>query len=99
MLEAADAFVALPGGCGTFEELFEALTWKRLGLHRAPIVIVNLRGYFDPCVALLERAVQERFMDRRHARLWTVVTHVDEVLPAIDGERPFAADALSFASP
>ena len=56
MKSLSDAFVALPGGCGTFDELFQALTWKRLGLHVGPIVIVNMRGFFDPCLELLRRA-------------------------------------------
>src|SRR5262249_447164 len=61
MLEEADAVVALPGGSGTFEELLEAITWKRLGLYVNPIVIVNVLGFYDPLRELLERAVAERF--------------------------------------
>ena len=72
MLELSDAVVALPGGSGTLEELFEAITWKRLGLYLGPIVIVNVNGFFDPCIELLHRAVEQRFMDERHAALWSV---------------------------
>jgi uncharacterized protein (TIGR00730 family) len=97
MLDRADAIVALPGGCGTLEELFEAITWKRLGLFTAPVVLVNTRGFFDPCVALLERCVQERFMDDRHRAMWTVVPEPDAVLAAIRGAEPWSPAARSFA--
>src|ERR1044071_4191185 len=61
MLQLSDAVVALPGGCGTLEELFEAITWKRLGLYLGPIVLVNVNHFFDPCLDLLSRCVEERF--------------------------------------
>ncbi len=85
MIDAADALVALPGGCGTLEELFEAITWKRLGLHDKPIVIANLRGFFDPCVAQLHACVDERFMDPEARDLWTPVDSVAGILQAING--------------
>lgn len=72
MLELSQATVALPGGCGTFEEVLEAMAWKRLGLWSGPIVILNERGFYDPLLALLGRAVDERFMDERHRALWSV---------------------------
>lgn len=97
MLTSADAVVALPGGCGTLEELLEAMTLKRLGLYLGPIVIVNVRGFFDPLVALLERAVAERFMDPRHARMWTVVDRADDVLPAIAAAPTWSTAARDFA--
>ena len=73
MLSRSGAVVALPGGCGTFEELLEAITLKRLGVYLGPIVIVNTRNYFAPLLALLESAVRERFMDERHLAMWQVV--------------------------
>jgi predicted Rossmann-fold nucleotide-binding protein len=84
-------------GCGTLEELFEAITWKRLGLFTAPIVLVNTRGFFDPCVALLERAVAEHFMDDRHRAMWSVVPDPDAVLPAIRSAAEWTPAARSFA--
>ena len=56
MAELADAFLALPGGFGTFDELFEILTWAQLGIHRKPIGLLNISGYFDPLLALVEQA-------------------------------------------
>jgi hypothetical protein len=67
MIAEVDAVIALPGGCGTLEELFEAITWKRLGLYSKPIVLVNVAGYFDPCVELLERAIAESSRSRRRS--------------------------------
>src|SRR3982750_97011 len=63
MLELSDAVIALPGGCGTLEELFEAITWKRLGLYFGPVLLVNVNKFFDPCIELLNRCVDERFLD------------------------------------
>ncbi len=64
MAELSDAFVALPGGIGTLEELFEVYTWNQLGLHAKPLGLFNVRGYFDGLVRFLDHAVQERFVTR-----------------------------------
>ena len=97
MIEEVDAIVALPGGSGTLEELMEAITWKRLGLHGHPIVLVNVRGFFDPLIALLERCIAERFMDQRHRAMWTVVGAADAVVEAIRKAPPWGPDARRFA--
>lgn len=99
MIDRSDAVVALPGGCGTFEELFEAITWKRLGLWSKPIVLVNTRGFYDPAVALLERAVEEHFMDDRHRDMWQVVEGPEGVLGAIRDAPAWSEDAREFAVP
>ncbi len=99
MLSRASAVVALPGGCGTFEELLEAMTLKRLGVFLGPIVIVNTRNYFAPLLALLDAAVRERFMDARHLAMWQVVEAPEEVLPALLAAPPWSATARSFATP
>ncbi|MBY0400718.1 TIGR00730 family Rossman fold protein [Myxococcota bacterium] len=98
MLALADAIVTLPGGSGTFEELFEALTAKRLGLFRHPIVILNQGGFYDPLFALLRSSVDERFMNEAHLEMWQAVDHVDQVLPAIATATPWPDDALRFAT-
>ena len=98
MLALADAIVTLPGGSGTFEELFEAITSKRLGLFRSPIVILNQAGFYDPLFALLKRSVHERFMSEEHLEIWQAVDHVDHVLPAIAAAAPWPADAVRFAT-
>jgi uncharacterized protein (TIGR00730 family) len=99
MIEDADAVVALPGGSGTMEELLEAITWKRLGLYVNPIVMVNVRGYYDPLVAWLERAIAEGFMDARHAAMWQVVERAEDVLAAVASAPRWTSDARRFARP
>jgi len=69
MAELADAFVALPGGLGTFEEFFEVLTWAQLGFHPKPCGLLNVGGFFDPLLALVEHAVAERFVRPEHRYL------------------------------
>lgn len=98
MLALADAIVTLPGGSGTFEELFEALTAKRLGLFQNPIVIVNQAGFYDPLFTLLRSSVDERFMSEAHLDMWQSVDHVDHVLPALAAATPWPEDALRFAT-
>jgi uncharacterized protein (TIGR00730 family) len=98
MLAQADALVTLPGGSGTFEELFESISAKRLGIYLNPIVIVNQRGFFDPCIEMLDRCIDQRFMDPRHRSMWSVVEDVEEVLDAIDASPDWSEDARSFAA-
>ena len=98
MLSQSEAVVALPGGCGTFEELLEAITLKRLGVFLGPIVIVNTRGYFAPLLALFESAVRERFMDARHLAMWQVVASPDEVVAALASAPPWSVAARRFAT-
>jgi uncharacterized protein (TIGR00730 family) len=97
MLTRATAVVALAGGTGTLEELFEAITLKRLGLFLGPVVIVNTRGYYDALLAQLSSAVAERFIDARHEAMWTVVAGPEDVLPAIESAAAWGADSRDFA--
>ncbi len=97
MLTRASAVVALAGGTGTLEELFEAITLKRLGLFLGPIVIVNTKGYYDSLIAQLQAAIDGRFMDERHESMWMVVGTPDEVLPAIELSASWGADSRDFA--
>jgi uncharacterized protein (TIGR00730 family) len=72
-INSADALITLPGGSGTLEELLEAITLKRLGLHTLPIFIVNTKGYFNPLLEMLEKAIAEGFLNQDHRELYTVV--------------------------
>jgi uncharacterized protein (TIGR00730 family) len=99
MLELSDAAVALPGGCGTFEELLEAITWKRLGLFLGPIAIVNVNGFYDPLADLLARSIAERFMDEKHAAMWSVVSRPEDVAGALRSAPAWSAAARAFAVP
>lgn len=83
MSDGVDAAIALPGGCGTMEELLEIITWKQLGLYTNPIIIVNTAGYYDPLLAMFEKGIAGNFMGEKHATMWTVVSEPEEVLEAI----------------
>ncbi len=80
MADRSDAFVALPGGYGTLEELFEAVTWTQLAYHRKPVGLLNVEGFFDALVEFLERAVAEGFVRTQHADLLLVDTDPDRLL-------------------
>ena len=98
LIEGTDAVIALPGATGTMEELFEAMTWKRLGFYMNPIVLVNTRKFFDPLIEFLENCVREKFMDERHRELYSVVDKPSEVISAISEAPPWYDDAVHFAS-
>ena len=83
MADLSDAIIALPGGCGTLEELLEIITWKQLGLYLNPIVILNTNGYFDPLLAMLQRAVDENFMREQHGAIWHVASTPQEAIDLI----------------
>jgi uncharacterized protein (TIGR00730 family) len=80
MADAADAFVALPGGMGTFEELCEMLTWSQLGLHRKRVVVFDVGGFYEPLFALFDRAVDAEFLRPEHRELAARATTVEEVM-------------------
>ena len=82
-LEGTGALVALPGGSGTYEELFEAITLKKLGQFTKPIVILNTRGYFEPFRELMQRAVEENFVAEDHQEIWKIVDRPEDVVPTI----------------
>ncbi|NPA06293.1 MAG: TIGR00730 family Rossman fold protein [Chloroflexi bacterium] len=83
MAELADAFVALPGGLGTLEELFEALTWAQIGLHHKPVGLLNWRGFYDALLAFLDRATQDGFLYQRHRDLLLVAETPESLLDAL----------------
>lgn len=85
MADLSDAFVALPGGWGTFDELFEILTWAQLGLHAKPVCVLNVQGYFDPLMALISHSMDEGFVKRESGRMIAVAPTVDGLLEQIAG--------------
>ena len=98
VMEGSDAIVALPGGCGTLEELFEALTLKRLGFYLNPIVLVNVNGFYDPLIKQLDLIVDKKFMDERHLNMWSVVSSPEQVLNVIKNAPRWSNEARRFAS-
>ena len=77
MADMSDGVIALPGGCGTLEELLEIITWKQLGLYLKPIVVLNADRYFNPLLEMLQKAIDENFMRPEHGNIW-VVAHTPE---------------------
>jgi hypothetical protein len=78
MSERADAFIALPGGYGTFEELFEVLAWQTLKLHAKPVVLLNINGFYDPMLAFLDHCVTEGMLRQKNRAILLVASSVEE---------------------
>jgi uncharacterized protein (TIGR00730 family) len=98
MLEGSQAVVTLPGGSGTYEELFEALTMKRLGRWVGPIIIVNTAGFYDGLLQFLQHSVDECFMGSSHLKMWSVVDEPELILEAIENSHAWDCDALQYAN-
>jgi uncharacterized protein (TIGR00730 family) len=92
MADRADAFMMLPGGFGTFEEFLEALTWTQLGVHTKPCGVLNVDGFFDPLVALFEKATRERFVRPEHRDMVLVETDPVLLLSALEEWQPVVID-------
>jgi len=90
MAELSDAFLALPGGFGTFEELFEVITWAQLGIHRKPIGLLNVAGYYDGLIGFLDHAVAEGFVSAGNRRLVQVADTPDALLDRLAAHRQAA---------
>jgi uncharacterized protein (TIGR00730 family) len=88
LAQAAEAFIALPGGFGTFEELFEILTWAQIGLHHKPIGLLNTLHYFDPLLAMVEHARMEGFIYSEHVSLFQVADQPEQLLDALQAYQP-----------
>jgi len=88
MADLSDAFVALPGGFGTLEEFCEVVTWVQLGLHAKPCGILNVMGYYSPLLAMLDHAVEERFLKPENRRLVLARDSVVELLQALEEWHP-----------
>jgi uncharacterized protein (TIGR00730 family) len=91
MADLSDAAIALPGGCGTFEELLEIITWKQLGMYNKPIIILNTNRYYDPLIELFRRAAAENFMRKENTHLWYVAQTPRAVVEALQSA---ASEAL-----
>lgn len=83
MASLSRAAVALPGGCGTFEELLEIITWRQLGLYQGHVIILNVDGYYDPLIGMLDRSIAEHFMNDDHRKLWYVTDSVADAVSRI----------------
>ncbi len=97
LLTGSDAVVALPGGCGTLEELFEAITLKRLGIYVNPIVLLNTHDFYRPLDEFMAQVIGEHFMNPEHAAMWQLVEQPEQVLPAIAAAPRWSEHARDFA--
>jgi uncharacterized protein (TIGR00730 family) len=88
MSELSDAFIALPGGLGTFEELFEVVTWAQLGIHAKPCGLLNVKGYYDGLLSFVRHAVVEEFLHPRHAALLLASDSLADLLTQMEEWRP-----------
>ena len=98
MANLSDGIIALPGGCGTLEELLEIITWKQLGLYLNPIIILNINGFFDPLLQMLERAIEENFMRQQHGDIWKVAQTPEEAVELLQTTPVWDASIRRFAA-
>lgn len=98
MANLSDGIIALPGGCGTLEELLEIITWKQLGLYLNPIIILNINGFFDPLLQMLERAIEENFMRQQHGDIWKVAQTPEEAVELLQTTPVWDASIRKFAA-
>ena len=98
MANLSDGVIALPGGCGTMEELLEIITWKQLGLYLKPIVILNINGFYDPLLQMLQRAVEGNFMRKEHQNIWQVASTAQEAVELLYRTPLWSRDIRKFAA-
>ena len=97
MVQGSAGILALPGGTGTLEELFEVMSLKKLGQYPHPIVVLNTNGYYDGLLQMTRKMVDENFMRPVHNEMWSIVNSPEEVIPAFKNAKPWGRDAIGFA--
>ena len=98
MAQMSDGIIALPGGCGTMEELLEIITWKQLGIYLNPIVILNIDGFYDPLLEMLQRAIDGNFMRPEHQNIWQVATSAQQAIELLYTTPLWNKDVRKFAA-
>ena len=98
MAEMSDGVIALPGGCGTMEELLEIITWKQLGIYLNPIVILNIDGFYNPLLEMLQRAIDGNFMRPEHQNIWQVTTSAQQAIELLYTSPIWNKDIRKFAA-
>jgi uncharacterized protein (TIGR00730 family) len=97
LVEDVDGVIALPGGCGTLDELLEMITLKQLGQFTKPILILNTRGFFDPLLHMMERMIELRFMNGSHRDIWQVIDSPGQLMEALSKSPGWSSDAIHSA--
>lgn len=98
MAEMSDGVIALPGGCGTLEELLEIITWKQLGLYLKPIVILNVDGFYNPLLEMLKNAIDGHFMRKGHENIWQVAATAEEAVEMLYHAPAWSRELRKFAA-
>lgn len=98
MAEMSDAVIAMPGGCGTMEELLEIITWKQLGLYLGPVIILNTGGFYNPLLQMLDNAIEGHFMRPVHHNIWSVACNVEEVMTELHNPKTWNREIRKFAA-
>ncbi len=98
LIKDTDAVIALPGGTGTLEELYEVLTLKKLGMFPHPIVLLNTDGYYNPIKEMADKMAAENFMQKEHLNMWEIVDSPHQVLRSIEHQKPWGPEVISFAA-
>ena len=98
MAELSDGVIALLGGCGTMEELLEIITWKQLGIYLNPIVILNIDGFYNPLLEMLQRAIDGNFMRPEHQNIWQVATSAQQAIELLYTSPIWNKDIRKFAA-
>jgi hypothetical protein len=92
MADLSDAFVAMPGGAGTLEELFEVFTWAQLGYHQKPVAVLNIDGFYDPLVSMLRHTVDEGFMQQKYFDILQIDADPEALIGKLQRYQPPVAD-------
>jgi len=98
LIENTSAVIALPGGTGTLEELYEVVTLKKLGMFPHPIVLLNTDGYYNPLKEMAEKMAAESFMQNEHLDMWEIVDSPHQVLKSIAHQKPWGPEVINFAA-
>lgn len=98
MADMSDGVIALPGGCGTLEELLEIITWKQLGLYLKPVVILNINHFYDPLLEMLNQAIEQNFMRREHGAIWHVAEIPEEAVNLLYNTPVWSKEIRKFAA-
>lgn len=98
LIKDVDAVIALPGGCGTLEELMEVYTLKRLGKFTKPIIVLNTNNFYMHLELLIEKMIEEQFMRNEHRQIWQMVNTPNEIIPAIQSAPAWDSSAIKFAA-
>lgn len=98
MADMSDGVIALPGGCGTLEELLEIITWKQLGLYLKPVIILNINHFYDPLLEMLNQAIEQNFMRREHGAIWHVAETPEEAVNLLYNTPVWSKEIRKFAA-